>query len=345
LEPARTVLAGEQPTQLVVPLTFTAKDVTRQGQLTVAPGAVGVNSFRIDIDGQPLPAGSEAVVRFALPAQDMGSQELKLAQIGSNQFSAEGPNLALAGNWQIEALVRKIGAFSWSSNTTLSISQTPPAAPELNPAPLFATGGVVGMVVLSIGLIGLAAAALSRGAETRRRLGVAMVGALALVGGLILLAGSRLPGMEPAPVLASSAASAAATPAAASPSDGVDHDHMDMGSSPASPVALAGVGTPVSRDGIVITVQDESSQPGPADITIEVQDHDGSPVSGARVVLFAEMAGMGKAGDGLPAKEVAPGRYVVSKVPLSMAGEWRLTVRVSPRGEATQSIPVAIAIS
>ncbi len=344
-EPARTVLASQQATQLTAPLAFATDEGTRQGRLIVSPGATGVNSFRIDVDGKPLPDGSEGVLRFTFPAQDMGTQELKLAQAGPNQFSADGPELALAGDWQIEALVRKIGAYSWSSQTSLRLSDVPPAAPEPNPPPLFGPAGIVGMVALAIGLAGLAAAALTRWAAPKRRFGVAVLGAVALACGLVLLQGSRLPGMEPAPVLASTAVTALATPASASPPAVVGHDHMSMDSTPATPVTLPGAGTPVSQGGIVVTVRAEPAQPAPTDITIEVQGQDGAPLSGARVVLFAEMAGMGKAGNGLPAQEVAPGRYLVRDVPLTMAGDWHVTVRVSPKGEATQSFPVAIEVS
>ena len=114
-EPAREVLASQHPPQLVIPLAFATDDGTRQGQLAIAPGAAGVNTFTLEVDGAPLPEGSEGVLRFALPAQDMGEQELTLPQEGPNHFTAEGPELALAGDWRLEVLVRKIGAFSWET--------------------------------------------------------------------------------------------------------------------------------------------------------------------------------------------------------------------------------------
>ena len=60
------------------------------------------------------------------------------------------------------------------------------------------------------------------------------------------------------------------------------------------------------------------------------------------MVVFAEMAGMGQAGNGIPADEVAPGRYVAKEVPLGMTGDWRLSVRISPKGQATQIVRVAL---
>jgi hypothetical protein len=63
------------------------------------------------------------------------------------------------------------------------------------------------------------------------------------------------------------------------------------------------------------------------------------------VMLFAEMTGMGKPGAGFSAVEAAPGRYVAHDVPLTMAGDWRLTARVSPLGQETVIFPVAITVS
>ena len=113
----------------------------------------------------------------------------------------------------------------------------------------------------------------------------------------------------------------------------------------ATPVSLPGVATPVRGDGVVVTVTAEPAPPGPTDITIDLRDPDGAPLPDARVVIFAEMAGMGQSGQGTPAAEVAPGRYVARDVSLSMAGDWQLKVRVSPKGQPTQTVPIGLAVS
>jgi hypothetical protein len=76
-----------------------------------------------------------------------------------------------------------------------------------------------------------------------------------------------------------------------------------------------------------------------------VSASDGTPLEDARVVVFAEMAGMGPADTGIPADDVAPGRYVAKDVPLGMAGDWRVSVRISPKGQATQTVPIALTVS
>ena len=124
-----------------------------------------------------------------------------------------------------------------------------------------------------------------------------------------------------------------------------EHDHEMMMPGTATPVSLPSAGTPVRADGIVVTVTAEPAPPGPTDITVEVSDPDGVPLPDARVVVFAEMAGMGPVGDGTPAAEVTPGRYVARDVPLSMSGDWQVKVRVSPKGQPTQTVPVALTVA
>ena len=63
------------------------------------------------------------------------------------------------------------------------------------------------------------------------------------------------------------------------------------------------------------------------------------------MVVFAAMAGMGEADTGIPADEVTAGRYVAKEVPLGMAGDWKLSVRISPKGQATQIVPIALTVS
>jgi hypothetical protein len=113
----------------------------------------------------------------------------------------------------------------------------------------------------------------------------------------------------------------------------------------ATPTSLADVGTPVREDGVVVTVTTEHAPPGLTDITVEVTDPDGAPLADARVVVFAEMAGMGQDGQGISAAEVSPGRYVARDVSLTMSADWQVKVRVSPKGQPTQIFSVALAVS
>ncbi|MGH2617906.1 MAG: copper resistance protein CopC, partial [Thermomicrobiales bacterium] len=204
LEPAREIMAARTPTQLVVPLAFATDEGIRAGTLAISPGTPGVNIFSLEVEGSPLPEGAEGVLRFNLPAQAIGAQELRLPASGPNRFQAEGSELALPGEWQVEAIVRAIGAFSWSSDITVPLAQTPPTAPEPNPPPHFAPAAIVGMIAIAIGVAGLAVAVAATGAFSLRRLGIAATGAVAVAIGGAIAFGSRLAPvpLEPAPVVA-----------------------------------------------------------------------------------------------------------------------------------------------
>ena len=105
-----------------------------------------MNTFTLEIDGTPLPEGSEGVLRFALPAQDMGEQELILPQAGPTRFTAEGPELALAGDWAARGAGAQDRRVLLGDPLPLRVADTPPPSPDLNPAPLFGPGGIAGMV-------------------------------------------------------------------------------------------------------------------------------------------------------------------------------------------------------
>jgi hypothetical protein len=167
---------------------------------------------------------------------------------------------------------------------------------------------------------------------------------VALTAGTVLLAGSRLPAAGSAPALAQLAGLDAPASPVATPATMAEHDHMMM-PDVATPAALPGIGTPVSQGGLIVTVSTESTGHGPTDIIVEVSEADGPPLQDARVVVFAEMTGMGQADKGIPADEATPGHYVAKEVPLSLPGDWRISVRISPKGEATQIVPVTLTVS
>ena len=339
--PAREVLAERTPTQLQVPVIFATNEGNRQGQLSIAPGAAGVNTFTLELPGAPLPADAEGILRFALPAQNIGQQELRLPQVTPNRFVAEGSELALAGHWEVTTIVRAIGAFSWWSAATIAVGDIPPPAAVINPAPIFGSAGIAGMTVVAIGVAALAAAVVSGEAAAVRRGGVASAGLVAVAAGFVILGAARIP------VATSEAARFQTTPVSASPSTAspamAAHDHAQA--TPAMVEPRAAIGTPVSEGGLVVTLDAEPDQPGPTDLIIVVMDQTGAPVSEARVVVFSEMAGMGQDTEGIVAVEEEPGHYRAEDVPLSLAGAWQVTARISPRGQPTSIVRFAVDVS
>ena len=342
LEPAREAIANRTPPELVVPLTFPANDGERNARLAISPGAAGINSFTVEVDGEPLPAGSVGVLRFEPVDQRIGVQELALPAIGPNRFQATGTELTLPGNWRIEAIVRAIGAFSWATETVVPIDDTPPPVPQENPAPRFASVGIVGMVALAVA--GLAAVTASPGALMWRSRGAALA---ALTAGAIVLAGARIPMSEPAPQFVAQPA-----PVPIASPDVVAHDndmaaHQHHGTpvmSRATPESLPGPGDPVSGEGVRVMISTAPQSAGPVTVAIEITNASGDPLSDARVVVVSDMPDMAMGRMETPAVEVEPGHYLAEFVPLGMPGKWRLAVRVSPRGASTQVFSFAVQV-
>ena len=189
----------------------------------------------------------------------MGTQELDVPRDGPNRFRAEGPELALAGDWRIEAIARAIGVYPWSTETRVTVGVTPSATPPSNPAPLFGSIGVAGIIAMAIGTAGLAAAAASRAAMTRRALAAA-VGAGALAAGALVLIASRIAQPEPAPVVAQDAPAAATSPGAVASPEGLMHQHATPLPDTATP---PGPGTAASCDAMTVAVAVSPESAGP----------------------------------------------------------------------------------
>lgn len=332
LEPARAVIASRQPAALTIPLGFEAESGSRAATLAISPGIPGVNTFTLTVEGEGLPEGSEGILRFALPSQSIGEQELRLPATGPTTFQADGPQLALTGDWQIEAIVRKIGAFSWSTRAVVPVSAITPAAPQPNPAPLFAPRAIAGMLAIAAGIAALAFAVALRAVPIPRRAASAVIGLLLAGAGAGFIVGSRIP-VAAAP---QTVVSLAATPAGAATPEAMPSAHHHMAASPAATPVLPATGTPVVIDGLTITLDAAPAAPGPVDVTATIMDAEGKPVTGARVVIFTEMPGMKGPGAGVTASEVASGRYEAQGVAFTMTGEWEVAVRVSPKGEASR---------
>jgi copper transport protein len=347
LEPAREVLSARTPPHLVVPLAFATGEGARTGQLTIAPGAAGPNTFLLQIDGASLPDETQGVLRFTPPNPDIGQQEITLPMQGPNAFRVSGSELALPGDWQVEVIVRAIGAFSWSTAFTIPVRSAPPPAPEVNPAPLFAPAAIAGLVAIAIGAVALAVALAGRAIRSRRWAAAAVGAGLLAVGGLVV-SGSRLPAPEQilaaSPLTAEPASEASPSAAAHQTSHGAMALHASPVAGGATPQPMPGPGDVVQGNGFTVELAAEPAGAGPVDVAVILENDDGAPLEGARVVVLSDMPEMGMGRTETPADETEPGRYAASFVPLGMPGEWHLAVRISPRGEPTQVFTFAVVV-
>ncbi len=334
-EPARDVFRSEQPAELRL-MASLAGSGPDSASVTVAPGAPGLNRFTVEAAGQQLPAGSEALLRISLPALDIPQRTVPLVREEGNRFAGED-TLPAAGDWEAEVVVRQIGAFNASGSVTIPIAAVPPRPPDPAPAaPGFGPLGALGVVLSAVLLVAGAVASVRGSRRAGLPLGLAGVAA-----GAVLLFVARVQPAS-APVVA---APTSATPiaAVASPTT-THHDHhpgtpasaMDHAMHHPTPDALPALGEAQVIDGLSITL---AEGPDPATFAIDVADADGNPVDSATVAVSArhdDADGARSSPVTGSAEPAADGRFETGPLDLD-AGSWRVTVRVSPRGEPSRS--------
>lgn len=182
--PGRDALAQEQ-NQVDIVLDLQGRPAT----LSLAPGRAGPNHYRLQIGGEPLGDQVEALLRLTPPdLAGAGAKEVTLLRVAGNAYETHGSEASLAGDWNVEVIVREIGSFQWSTATTIpiraAIEDGPRAAWAFRPA------GIAGLIIISLGFSALALA--SRGGRESSRREAAVMGSIAIVLGGALLMQSRI---------------------------------------------------------------------------------------------------------------------------------------------------------
>jgi copper transport protein len=124
---------SRQATNLVVSGSDFA--TTMKVRLTVTPGTVGQNTFRVDVQdfdtGAPLPADRVSLRFEPLADPSVGASTLELARAGS-AWQATGTQLGLAGPWRVTVLVQQPSGgveipleLRPRLDQTISVSRTP----------------------------------------------------------------------------------------------------------------------------------------------------------------------------------------------------------------------------
>lgn len=118
--------------------------------ISIAPGDVGLNTFTLNVitaDGHPLHTAKKVLLRFTPNQQNIPPSELELIGNGDGTYSAKGANLSLAGNWQVQAVIRREDKFDAFANFDFKIQQ--PGSADKNTSVSKQTGGLL----LTIGLL------------------------------------------------------------------------------------------------------------------------------------------------------------------------------------------------
>jgi hypothetical protein len=93
------------------------------------------------------------------------------------------------------------------------------------------------------------------------------------------------------------------------------------------------VGTPVVVSGFTINLLASSDQAGPVNLTVELSDESGAPITGAQVTVSAHSLDMDMGEFPYEAAETEPGHYVADRVAMGMGGDWKVEVDIAIPGQ------------
>ncbi len=91
---------------------------------------------------------------------------------------------------------------------------------------------------------------------------------------------------------------------------------------------VAGVGTPRVEAGLSVTLRADELEAGPVDLTVEVEDAAGRPVTGATVRIETQHLEMNHGVSTDEAAAEVPGRFVAERVGMGMGGTWQADVTI-----------------
>jgi copper transport protein len=111
LPPASFVeAAGQKTASPSVTVTGSDFATTARLRLTVSPGTVGSNRFRVQVlrydSGGPLPARSVRL-EFSLPSNPTVASSLGLARGAAGTWTGQGTNLSIDGQWEIDVVIQE----------------------------------------------------------------------------------------------------------------------------------------------------------------------------------------------------------------------------------------------
>ncbi|MFQ5408287.1 MAG: CopD family protein [Anaerolineales bacterium] len=172
-------------------LTFDARAEDLQLDLELRPGAIGVNEFSLNItdtDGQPVTNAREVALRFTPLSGELAPSELALAAAGDGRYIAEGSNLSMPGEWQVQVVVRREAEFDAFANIGVRLNAPGQSGSVANRLRLFRYTAVVlyGCAIVYL----LAMQGLTRSQRQQNLLGLLPALALGLTGIGVLRVGN-----------------------------------------------------------------------------------------------------------------------------------------------------------
>lgn len=187
LPPAREVVSVEAGHAL-----FRFNEAGVSANLHITPGAVGPNLYTVDlaVSEGDLPPESELLLRISSDSDIEGIREVVLNQISSDplRFEAQGQELSVVGQWDLELILRRPNTVDWRVQTPIDVQRLPPADRVPGQPPRFEGYTAAAAVLLGGLAIALIVASLRRrrieGSSrfvTEAGLALAVISALILV--------------------------------------------------------------------------------------------------------------------------------------------------------------------
>ncbi len=168
--------------------------------LQIYPGTVGLNRYTVDVQANKssLPSGSDVFVRLSSNGAVAGQQQVDLPRLPGNKtrFTAQGSELSVVGDWNVDLVVRRPNQEDWVQSTTLTVSKTPLAeqAPRL-PLRFLGFSPALGAIVGALGIVALVIGLRRRGVSTGFSRFTAEAGGWMIAGAALVLFLSRAPGL------------------------------------------------------------------------------------------------------------------------------------------------------
>lgn len=109
-----TYLPPARIASLATDLTARSRVDDLHMDLSISPGRVGQNTFTLKLSSSSehsLHAVTKVLLRFTSAEGNLPPSEIQLIGQGDGTFLAKGANLSLPGRWQVQAVVRREGAF------------------------------------------------------------------------------------------------------------------------------------------------------------------------------------------------------------------------------------------
>ena len=189
LEPARQV-ASRELAESRQSLSFSDTVAGDTLALEVSPGRVGSNDLAVTLTdrlGRSIDNATEVLVRLVFLESDLGADTLTAASAGDGRYVREDAQLSIAGVWQAELVVRRPDAFDARTAFRFEALSTGAAgSAAISPSPVTAYL-MLGVGLLVVGLLFLAAGLPLGGWFSRSGAGVMTPGVAGVTAGLILL--------------------------------------------------------------------------------------------------------------------------------------------------------------